>query len=193
MNIAYKKKTYYKIQKRLQYLAKNDLFKYKKSIASYYGYFKVVRKLRRDDFGMKNIEVYDNYKNKYLDTLIIVKEGIFYSTYRSDADIIWYLFLYKHLDNKVSFGQNSFDKVIYELKEKNISFCVVDKEREYFNFVGDGDIYNSFKNIAVKSYDKKIKEDILINKLKKVLNNNSSKYDEIMDYFNTFKEIGNVL
>ena len=92
------------------------------------------------------------------------------------------------MDNKVSFGQNSYDKVISELKEKDISFCIVEKIQEYFSFVGDSDIYHNFKNIAIKSYEKKLKEDNLINKVKDVLKNNQSKYDDIMGYLNTFEE-----
>ena len=187
MHISCKKDTYCKVKRKLDYLEKHDLFKYKRTKACYYGYFKVIRKLERDDFSMKNIEIYDAYKVKYPNTLVLVKEGVFYSAYRDDANIIWNIFGYKHLDNKVSFGQFSYDKVINELVINKISFCIVDKEREYYRFDGDSEIYNSFLNIANKVYEKKKKEDMLIARVRKILHDDSSKYGKILSFLNNLE------
>lgn len=187
LHISYKKKTFYKITKKLNNLKNNDLIKYKRAKASYYGYFKIIDKnCKKDDFKMKSIEIYNAYKTKYENTLVIVKEGIFYSTFRDDANILWNKFGYKHLDNKVSFGQIPYDKVISELKESEISFCVVDKEREYFKFDGNPEIYNNYLSIANMTYKKKQREDELIKKLKDVLKNNPSSYSDILLYLESF-------
>ena len=189
LHISCKKDTFYKIKNKINYLEGHDLFKLKRTKASYYGYFKTVyKKYKKGDFSMRNIEVYDAYKEKYPNTLVLVKEGIFYSAYRDDANIIWNRFGYKHLGEKVSFGQVPYDRVINELKGNEISFCVVDKEREYFKFTGDDEIYNSFLSIANRAYDKKKKEDVLISKLKKILQNDASKYHEILNFFDNLDE-----
>ena len=189
LHISYKSKTYYKIKRKLRYLEKNDLFKYKKTKASYYGYFKIGSKnYEREDYSMKNIEIYNAYKDKYPNTLVIVKEGIFYSSYNEDANILWHRFGYKHLDNKVSFGQIPYDRVINELKGNEISFCIVDKEREYFKFTGDDNLYNNYLVIANKAYERQKKEDFLVNKVKDVFKNNPSKYDDMVSFLDRINE-----
>ena len=181
LHISCKRDTYYKIKRKLDYLGEHDLFKLKRTKASYYGYFKTVdKKYKKEDFSMKSIEIYSAYKEKYPNTLVMVKEGIFYSAFNDDANILWHRFGYKHLDNKVSFGQVPYDRVVNELKGNEISFCIVDKEREYFRFVGDDDVYNNYLLIANKAYEKQKKEDNLVLKIKQVFKDNPSKYDEIM-------------
>lgn len=187
LHISCKRDTYYKIKRKLDYLEENDLFKLKRTKASYYGYFKTVdKKYKKEDFSMKSIEIYDAYKEKYANTLVIVKEGIFYSAFRDDANIIWNKFGYKHLDNKVSFGGLPYEKVVNELKGNEISFCIVDKEREYFKFVGDDDVYNNYLLIANKAYEKQKKEDNLVLKIKQVFKDNPSKYDELLSFLNNY-------
>ena len=102
------------------------------------------------------------FKKKYPNTLILVKEGIFYSSYRDDANIIWNIFGYKHLGNKVSFGQFPYDKVVNFLREDKISFCIVDKEGEYYRFDGNDDVYINYLALANIEYDKKMKEEMLL-------------------------------
>ena len=186
LHISCKRDTYYKIKRKLDYLQDHDLFKYKRTKASYYGYFKVVRKLEKEDFSMKSIEIYNAYKEKYPNTLVMVKEGIFYSAFNDDANILWHRFGYKHLGNKVSFGQVPYDRVVNELKGNEISFCIVDKEREYFRFVGDDEVYNNYLLIANKAYEKQKKEDNLVLKIKQVFKDNPSKYDELVSFLNNY-------
>ena len=63
--LGYDKKTYGKINKKLNYLKDNDYIKYNRSKASYYGYFKKVIKGSKVSFKMKLEEVHDVYKKKY--------------------------------------------------------------------------------------------------------------------------------
>lgn len=187
LHISCKKDTYYRIKRKITNLEKNNLLKLKRTKASYYGYFKTIdNKYKKGDFKMRSIEIYDAYKKKYENTLVIVKEGAFYSTFRDDANILWNKFGYKHLDNKVSFGQIPYDKVINKLKENEISFCIADKEREYFKFDGDPEIYNNYLIIANKAYDKQKKEDILVKKIREVFKKNSSSYEYILSYLESF-------
>ena len=181
IRISGKKDTYYRIKRKLACLEKHDLLKLKKTKASYYGYFKTINsKYMREDFSMKSIEVYNSYKSKYANTLVIVKEGVFYLSFNDDANILWHKFGYKHLDNKVSFGQQPYNKVISELKNNDISFCVVDKVKEYFKFTGDDEIYKNYSVIACKAYEKQKKENLLVDKVKEIFKNNPLAYDKIL-------------
>ena len=179
LNISFQKKTFYKINRKLKFLKKNDLMKYKKSMASYYGYFQTVIKNQKEDFKMKSIEVYEAYKKKYTSTLVLVKEGIFYHSYYGDGKILWYLFHYKYINHRSSFGNVPYDKVISRLKELDISFAVVSKEEEYFVSKKDSTIYNHYLDLSVKSYDKFEREEYLLKKLKRVYQNDSSCFQEI--------------
>lgn len=148
-------------------------------MASYYGYFKTVNKNEKEDFQVKAIEAYEMYKKKYESTLIIVKEGIFYHAYNEDGKILWYLFHYKYINHRSSFGNTPYDKVISRLKELDISFAVVSKEEEYFVYRKDSDIYHHYLDLSIKPYDKYEREEYLLRKLKKIYQNDSNCFQEI--------------
>ena len=186
--ISHNKKTHYKIKKKLKYLKEHDLFKYKRTLASYYGYFKIIGNMERGDFKMKYIEIFEDYKKKYKDTLVIVKEGIFYSAYNDDGKILWYLFQYKYLNNKASFGNTPYDKVIDKLKSIDMSFVIVSKEEELLVCQKDDDVYKSFLNLAVKAYDKYSKEEYLVNKIRKVFQKNSDCFEKLDKYLDKYLE-----
>lgn len=135
---------------------------------------------------MKSIEIYEAYKNKYSNTLVIIKEGIFYHAYNDDGKILWYLFRYKYTNNKSSFGNTPYDKVIDKLKELDINFVVASKEGELLIYQKDCDVYKSYLELSKKSFDKYEKEELLINKLKKVYHNNSACYEEINTFLDKF-------
>ena len=98
--------------------------------------------------------MYDIYKDNYSKAIVIVKEGIFYKTYSKDTKIMWYLFSYKYSNDNVSFGNNSYDKVILKLKQSNISFIIVDKEKKLLSYFSDELFYDSYFNLSSKSYKK---------------------------------------
>ena len=63
LHISCKRDTYYKIKRKLNYLQDHDLFKLKRTKASYFGYFKIGdKKYKKEDFSMKSIEIYNAYK-----------------------------------------------------------------------------------------------------------------------------------
>ena len=145
-----------RIKKKLSYLKLNDNLKYIKVLASYNGYFKPVYKIERGKYKMisNSRKMYDIYKDNYSKAIVIVKEGIFYKTYSKDTKIMWYLFSYKYSNDNVSFGNNSYDKVILKLKQSNISFVIVDKEKKLLSYFSDELFYDSYFNLSSKSYKK---------------------------------------
>ena len=171
----YDKKTYYKINKKLNYLKENNLIKYRKSLASYNGYLK----LKGVEFTMKIEDLYNDYKQKYNNYIIIIKEGIFYKSLYEDAKIIWYLFSYKYYNNTCSFGNNSYSKVIDKLKELDIPFIIINKNKILLTYKGNIEVYNSYLNLSIIAYNKYKLEEEIINKIKNIP---SEYYNSINNY-----------
>lgn len=186
LNISFNKKTYYRIKRKLRKLYKIDKIKFNKSCASYYGYLKIVKKLKEVDFRLKTIERYNAYKEKYANCIIIIKEGIFYKSFYDDAKILWYLFEYKYVNDVVSFGNIPYDKVIDKLKKLDVSFVIVDSEKEILKLINDADVYNSYKVLAVKSHEKFVKREALIKKFTSIIEDHEEYYDEIEEFLDNY-------
>ena len=126
------------------------------------------------------------YKENHFDTLIIVKDGIFYKSFYNDAKILWYLFNYKYINDSVSFGNVPYDKVVSKLKRNDINFIIFDKEKELLSLIKEDNTYHSYSDLANKSYDKRLKIDLLLKKLEFILDNNYSSYQKIDSYLENF-------
>lgn len=185
LKVNYNKKTYYKIKRKLKYLYFKDKTKFFKSYASYYGYFICDKKEKRS-FKMKSIDLYNLYKEKYSNSLIIIKEGIFYKTFYDDAKIIWYLFEYKYIKDIVSFGSASYDKVIDRLKKLDISFIVIEKNNILLEKVFNNENFNLYLKLATSSYEKYQRKQILINKFMKLLENEEDYYQEVNEFLDKY-------
>ena len=183
LKISLKKQTYYKIKKKLKYLYTHDKIQYNNSLASYYGYFLGVYKVKEMNFKMKLIDKYNAYKEKYKNSLVIIKEGVFYKTFNDDAKILWYLFDYKYVNDTISFGNAPYDKVILKLNKLDISYVIINNDNIVLSCIRDEEIFLSYKMLAKKNYEKMIKIDNLIDKLKLVINNNPNSYEEINNLF----------
>lgn len=177
--LSYNKKTYKKIKKKLEFLEDTDLLKYYKSYASYYGYLNKARKHERR-FTMKAIEKYEYYKKKYPKSMVLIKEGVFYKTYDIDAIILWHLFGYKWNQNSISFGSNSYSKVLEKLNQIGLSYCIVKDEDMIIEY--SSEVYDLYMRLASIEYEKFCKKEELISLLKKTLNGNIGKYDEIKSF-----------
>ena len=60
--------------KKLNYLYISDKLMYNKSYASYYGYLKRIGKVKEYDFKITVGELYNLYKEKYNNSVIIIKD-----------------------------------------------------------------------------------------------------------------------
>jgi len=185
--ISCKKKTFMRIKKKLKYLKDNDITQYRKSLGSYYGYFELGSKVVRENLKMNSRELYYSLKREYKNYLVIIKEKQYYSVFGEDAKIMWYIFNYKYFNNMVSFGNNAFDRVINKLKDLNINFLIVSKVEELLSYYNEHSSYLSYCELASKKYDIVKKENMLINKLKKIYNNNFECYDKINDFLDNLE------
>ncbi len=186
LNIFYNKKTYYRIKRKLRKLYKHDKVKYYKSYSSYYGYLKIVKNIKEVDFKLKTVDRYNAYKEKYPCTLIIIKEGIFYKTFYDDAKIIWYLFNYKYVNDCVSFGNTPYDKVVDKLRKLDISFAIIDIDKEVIKVTSEDEVYCSYKLLANKSYIKQSKKEKLIAKFISIVEKGEDFYEEIDSFLDKY-------
>lgn len=77
---------------------------------------------------------YLTWKEKYPNSVVLIKSGSFYRTYDNDAIILSYLCCYKVIKNVLGFPIRSLSKILKKLK------------REEVNFVVDNDVHFSFEN-----------------------------------------------
>lgn len=135
---------------------------------------------------LKGLFMYDDYlikKEKYPNSVILLKSGSFYRTYDHDAIIISCLCQYKIIKNMLGFPVHSLSKVLKELKCEEVNFIVDDE----FNFSLENDknylvlFEKSFEMYKLKSRIDKIycylNENIERRFLKKVI-------DEIEEIIN---------
>ena len=84
---------------------------------------------------MKVIDVYNLYKEKYREYVVLIKSGIFYEVYNNDVGIIYSLFHYKirNIGNNfnIGFPINGISNVCNILDYKKINYIVLEKEDEY--------------------------------------------------------------
>lgn len=180
--ISSNNKTFYRIRRRLKCLNSHDYIKYMRSKGSYCGYFKVIDKNVGGDFRIKILELYKAYKEKYSNTIIIIKEGTFYKTFYEDAKIIWFLFGYQYLNDVTSFGSSPYNKVLLRLKQMDISFIVVDKSQEIVKCLKNNDNYNTYVILSNSSFEKNKRNTKLHSLIDKLLEDNDDNYNVINDF-----------
>lgn len=97
---------------------------------------------------MKKIDVYNDYKLKYSNYVIIMKSGIFYEVLNNDTTILHSLFGYKIKNNGnnflIGFPDKSLSKVCNTLEYNKVNYIVLDKDEDG-NFF-ESDRFKSSKN-----------------------------------------------
>lgn len=186
LKILLKSKTFRRIKKKLAVLYEKDKILYTRTLASYYGFFKPVYELEGVNFKMKLVDKYLAYKKKYSSNIILIRNGIFYKTYFDDAKIIWYLFNYKLVNDSVSFGTTPYDKVLAKLNKLDIGYVVIDNDKEVLQVNRDTQIFESYKVLAIKAYEKCAKRESLINKFMNVINKREDALDDIEKFLDKY-------
>lgn len=111
---------------------------------------------------MKKIDKFLALKNKYSDSLVVIKSGNFYYSYFEDGIILNYLFNYQVINNRVGFPLKNLDKVLEELKRDNVSVVVNDIDNTKHEVKKNK--YHDVKIEAIERYnEKKEIEDLIIN------------------------------
>lgn len=115
--VSCKKTTYNRVMKKLFYLQKHDRVKYRKSLGSYYGYLTNIDKI---NLKLNNRELFDLYRVKYNDYILIIKDKNRYYLFCNNALTVRILIGYK-LSNKIfCMYNNMFDIILKKLSFYNI-------------------------------------------------------------------------
>lgn len=77
-------------------------------------------------------EKYLELKKQYQNCIVMLKVGSFYNVYDEDAILMFYLFSYKILENRVGFPISALSKVIRFLRKNEINYYVYDEKLEEF-------------------------------------------------------------
>lgn len=99
---------------------------------------------------------YLTWKEKYPNSVVLIKSGTFYRTYDNDAIILSYLCCYKVVKNVLGFPIRSLSKVLKELKGEEVNF-VVDND-VHFSFEND-DNYLTLLNQSLEVYKLRVRVD----------------------------------
>ena len=103
--------------------------------------------------------MYSDYltrKEKYPNSVVLIKSGTFYRIYDNDAIILSYLCCYKVVKNVLEFPIRSLSKVLKELKREEVNF-VVDND-VHFSFEND-DNYLTLLNQSLEVYKLRVRVD----------------------------------
>lgn len=107
----------------------------------------------------------------------IFKNGGFYSVYNNDTYILYYLFGYRIIDNRVGFPLKAYDKVINKLDELKINYC--NKSSGEDNNYKKLNKYNYYLEKGKSKYSLSYRIDNILSKL---INLNENKIDDILKY-----------
>lgn len=115
-------------------------------------------------------------KLEFPNTVILMKVGIFYHAYNSDAGVLSYIMNYKFIKDSCGFAQNSLEKVIAEFSKCKVNVYVDDM---FFNFEDSYDKYLDLFKEKVNSY--KLIEDIY-NDVKNISSKDKESYYFIKEF-----------
>ena len=130
---------------------------------------------------MKLQERYSTLKKYYKDSLILIKNGLFYITYDEDAYLLNYLFDYQVIDNKVGFPSSKIDSVKEELKHHQINVYISDTDE----FIQDDENkYASIVALAHKNYFNELNIKVLLEEISFLLHNNQENIIKVKNFIN---------
>lgn len=139
---------------------------------------------------MRAVEKYEYFKKKYPKSIIFIKEGSFYKTYREDAIILWHLFQYKWNHDMVTFGISASAKVFEYLQNQQIAYVTIDANSEEVTISGDSEVYDLYVRLSSIYYEKYVKKEELHKLLDRLMDQDVHSYTKIKNLFETLLERG---
>ena len=130
---------------------------------------------------MKAIEKYESLKKDNNKSIILIKEGVFYKTFKDDAIILWHIMNYRLTNDSLSFSLNVSNKVFDELLKKEISYTIMGDD--ILKVLGNDEIYDLYKKLSSYYYDKYKKKEKLTNLLNNLFDKDLENYDKIFNFF----------
>jgi len=134
---------------------------------------------------MKLIDKYKELKNEYQNSLILIKSGLFYTSYLDDANIFNNIFNFKIVNNKIGFPEKTLSKVINKLDNIKVNYLIyADDNNDIQEFKNNK--YNEYLSIIKKMEYKKQMKDMLINRIIYLINESEDNYEKIRCFIDEF-------
>lgn len=131
---------------------------------------------------MSSKEKIKSLKLEFPNTVILMKVGIFYHAYNSDAAVLSYIMNYKFIKDSCGFSQNSLEKVITEFSKCKVNVYV---DNMFFNFEDNYNLYLDLFKQKVNS-DKLI--DDICNDVRNIITNDIDSYYFIKEFLKEYYE-----
>lgn len=129
---------------------------------------------------MKLKDQYTTFKNKYRNSIVLIRSGSFIVTYGDDAVIFKYLFSYQIRSGKLGFPISVLDKVLLDLDDYMLNYVVLNLEdNDILNISKDDRYYFDVYNKAKKSEFEDSMNQILLDRIKYLIDGNVDNYDKI--------------
>ena len=130
---------------------------------------------------MKLQQQFKKLKEKYPDSVVMIKSGIFYITYEKDAYILNYLLHYQINDCKVGFPKNALKKVLNTLKDNKISVYV---NYDEINVLETDNQYEAILYKAKKNYYSELNDQVLLEEISFLIKSNPENLYKIKNFIN---------
>ncbi len=132
---------------------------------------------------MKIKDQYCQLKVEYSNSIILIKSGNFYVTFSEDAVIFNYLFNYQINDDKVGFPLKSLEKVLFDLKNRNLNYVIVDSLNYQVKVQeNSSEYYHEILKVAEKYQFENSMNHVLIERIKYLISGNSTNYNKIKEF-----------
>ena len=135
---------------------------------------------------MNKESLYKISKMNNLEKKVLVKFGNFYKTFDEDAKILWSLFGYRIIEDRISFPLSVFNTVISKLTRLGLSIIVINNENDINNYITTGE--NTYDKIKEEAYQK-YETDGKVNQIKILVEDKIKSsfinYDKLLEFINT--------
>lgn len=137
---------------------------------------------------MNKESLYKISKMSNKDKIVLVKFGNFYKTFDNDAKILWSLFGYRIIEDKISFPLSVFNTAISKLNRLGLSVIVINNESDINNYIST--IENSYEKILDEA-NSKYETDGKVNQIKILVEDKIKSsfinYDKLLEFINTLQ------
>lgn len=132
---------------------------------------------------MKLVDVNNRLRDKYRNTVILMKFGNFYRCFYNNAIVVGYIFNYKLQDNKVGFPINN---ILCVLDKYSIDYLIYNSIKDIRYIYHDINYYNTYLELGNSKYNLDNYVLNINNKVKGILGSDIRKYNDIMRYLDGY-------
>ena len=103
--------------------------------------------------NMRLIDINNRLRDKYRNTVILTKYGIFYRCFYNNAIVVGYIFNYKLHDNKVGFPISIINNIECKLDKYSIDYLIYNSSNNIIYNYFNNNNYNIYLNMGNSKYN----------------------------------------